>query len=720
MILSFNHLKKYLPNYKLSTKDVEYALNELGIEVETVTKFSDVEGLVFAKVLDVYQNPESDRLDIVKLLTKNGEVQIQTNNRILKPGDLTICFPVGAKKGDMTFNEVVLKGHKSQGMMAAWSEIGYDWELLADKNQVLVLPNDFATIEDDAMAKLGLDDYLIEISTTANRNDANSYYIIAKELAAFFETDFVFEINPVESNFESNFKLVNNEAKVDYLSFVEVKGNKETSLEDKMLLAKHNISSKFAWSINLTNLCLIEIGAPAHVYDASKITDDLGTKITSDKFVILGNKEVEVKDVLTICDSEKNISLACVMGLENTKTEESSNDLLFEIGVFDPKLIRHGAKEIKLNSNSSNQGSRVITPEIANLGINFIRSYCNGLAISQTINPINVPNKKEIQQNDELIKRYANINDLSVFDDAKKKLTKLDFEFIDNKILVPNYRYDVEIFEDIIEEIFRFYSYKNFEPAKYLNAPIATNQRNITKEKFTAVGFSEVRTFTLVSKEKNLLNIFDFDANISLMTYVSKEREQIRNSIITSMQEVVEYNQKRKMTNINIFEKGMVNNNQMVYGLASTTMSFLELKQVIINFLDDRELEFKPLNDNQYIHPNVSAYIHKNNELIGWIGKIHPLYDQTNAFYAEFKEIPTKKATKFNSVDNQQLKTLDLTFSIDLKNNIGQIIDQIKQLGDVFEIIQVDNYIKQDQRNVTLRITANEQVIQTINNTYNK
>ncbi|UWW01294.1 phenylalanine--tRNA ligase subunit beta [Mycoplasmopsis felis] len=511
--------------------------------------------------------------------------------------------------------------------------------MLDQKDQLLVLPNDFANINDDPMEKLGLNDYLIEISITANRNDANSYYVIAKELASYFNTEFNFALSEPQNTFESKFKAENGLS--NGLSFLEVNGNKEISIYEKTLLAKHNISSLFDWSVNLTNLVLINFGIPAHVYNTNKLkSKNLNSNLYSGNLNILGNKEVNVLDVLCIYNDNQPISIASVMGLENTKTDLNSNNYLFEIGVFDPKYIRHGSKEIKITSNSSNQGSRPITHYMANLAMKYIQSYCSELETSNIINEIKVPKNKIIKWDKEKLSLYAGFDILNnkKSQEIIKKLNELGFEFDNDNIIIPEYRYDINLFEDIIEEFFRFCSYDNFIPEPIRNLPVIIYKNDINKKILQHQGYSEVRTFSLISKEKNKINVFGFDKDINLLTFVSKERESIRNSIVTSLQEVIEYNQKRKINQVNIFEKGMINNNHIVYGLASTTKSFNEIKQDIINFLS-LDIDFVPLKDNSYIHPNVSAYIYYKRELIGWIGKIHPKRDVTNGFYAEFFDI---------------------------------------------------------------------------------
>ncbi|WP_027121557.1 phenylalanine--tRNA ligase subunit beta [Mycoplasma leonicaptivi] len=720
MILSLKHLNKYLPKIKLDSKEVEIALNELGFEVEQSKPFSDVKGLIFAKVLKVYPNPNSDRLDVVELQTKDGQIIIQTTNRILKENNLIICFAVGSSKDGQIFKEIKLKGLPSQGMMASWSEIGYNWEYLTDKDEILVLPNDFASLEDDPMDLLNVNDTIIEISTTANRNDANSYYYIAKELSAYFKTDFKDGLSEIKPHFESDFYVDTiKSSNVESLSFTQIKGKFSTSIYHKTLLAKHDINSKFDWAVNLTNLALIETGAPAHVYDASKLSKNMSANEIKDKITILGNKEIEVENVLAITSNNKPVSLACVMGLENSKADTDTQDYLFEIGIFNPKSVRYGAKAIKLNSNSSSQGSRIISNEVAELGMKYIRNYAKNCQISQVINPVKNKDKKKIIFDTQKLSKYSGQNNVDIFNTAIKQLESIGFEFKKDCVLVPNYRYDVNLFEDVIEEIFRFYSYSNFKPQKINSTTLKTQRRNINKNVLKYMGYTEVRTYSLVSKDKNKFNPFNFEKEINLMTFVSKERETIRNSIIISLQEIVDYNFKRKINTINIFEHGMINQEKFVYGFASTTKSFNELKQDIINFAK-MDLNFVKFDDNEMIHPNESAKIMFNNEMIGWIGKLHPKYDDYNVLYAELELKDISRSFKYQPVDFSPLKTIDLTFT--LKNNeyIGETISKIKAVSnDIFEIKQIDDYKFNDSHNVTIRITAKEDVIELINKKFN-
>lgn len=723
MLISLNKLKELLPEINLDPS-ITKVINSLGFEVESIEKFADIEGLKFGIIQDLYINPNDKRLTVATVKHKDGISTIQTTDTILKVDDLVVFFPVGSRKNDLIFTEKELKGIKSEGMFAALSELNYKHDLI-DKNgdHILVLPKNFATLSDDPIKKLGLDDYIIDISTTANRNDANSYFTLANEISAYYDKEFNFNFIDTKDSFDS--KIIVNKNLAHELTFFEVKNTNDiqSDLETRLFLAKHDIDANLGFFVNLTNLTLLFTGATCHVYDRDKIGNNISCDLFTGKTQILGNKDVEVKDVLAIYDENGEISLASVMGLEKTKVTQNSVNLAFEIGVFNPSQVRHSAKEIKMQSNSSNQASRVITPEILVRAVSFLRKNLAQFELSNIINlPLNLT-KKEIKMNYEKLALYAGVTVEEVkdkFNNTFSKLSKLGFKFVDDLVIVPNYRYDIEFFEDIIEEIFRFYSYNNFNPIQPNIKPLLTKTRDNLKNLIQSNGYQEVRTFSLVSKAKNFINPFNFSSNVSLLTFVSKEREQIRNSISVSLQEVIEYNQKRKIDLLNIFEIGMINDNKFVCGFASTIKTFFELKQDIVNIFKLDNVEFIPFKDNEMIHPNVSAKILSNNELIGWIGKIHPKVDNTDAFYAEIMLDNAAQKIKFTDINYEPLKTIDLTFTLEKYENITNKINEIKNIAKIFDVVQIDEYHKENTKNVTLRIYANEQEIELINNKYNK
>ncbi|WP_027120348.1 phenylalanine--tRNA ligase subunit beta [Mycoplasmopsis lipofaciens] len=724
MIITLKELNKFLPN-KVLDISIEKAINNLGYEVESITPFSDVKGIKFAKVLDVYKNTNSKNLNVVKLLTNTGEITIQTVAQNAKKGCVTVAFVEGAQKGNIVFGSKEMAGINSQGMLSGFSELGFDSSKLPFNKDDLIMLNENIHLNLDPIDYFELNDYIIDITTPANRSDTNSYYVLARELAAYYKTEFKwFETNKTLSpKIKSKIKVKTNEANA--LSLIEAKlKNTISPLKDMLFLAKHSIEAKNNWAINLTNMTILLTGAPSHVYDSTKIGNKLTCSTFSGDIEILGNKQVKLDKVLAIQDENKVISLACVMGCENSCVTDKTKNVVFEIGCFDNKKIREAAKQIKIDSISSIQGGKKINIEMLILGMKYIQFRLNqeGQLFSQFINLPKSKKGNSILQNRRKLATYANcdLKDLKKFNDVENALKSIGFKFDKNRVIAPNYRQDIENFEDIIEEYFRFYGYSNFKPVETLLSPYKVDYRNINKDLIQSMGYKEVRTFTLTNSENNKLDPFNFNKNIKLKTFVSKEREEIRNSIITSIIEVADYNLKRKINNLNLFEYGMINNNKFVYGLLTNTKNFYQLKQDVLNFLKVENLKFIPFKDNKFIHPNVSAKIYHNETFIGWIGKLHPKYSNLNVLVAEFYDINSTPLKEFQEYDSKQLKYIDLTFELNEKDNIGSKITEIKEIAKIYEINQIDEFQHNNKNNITLRITGENNEIEKINKIFNK
>ncbi|VEU78211.1 phenylalanine--tRNA ligase subunit beta [Mycoplasmopsis columbinasalis] len=776
MLVSLKQVNKFLQlqTNPISKDELENIFNRLGYEVESVTPFSQAQGIKFGKVLDVKPNPNSKNLNVVQLETATGNVTIQTVATNAQVGYWAVAFVEGAKLGEITFTTKMMAGVASQGMLSGFPELGYDVKYLPYSEDDLVMLNtsEFPELNltTDPLEFFDLNDFIFDITTPANRSDVNSYATLVDEIAAEYGVtvpELLWTNKPITKSFKVNqadIKIAKVSEFNQHLMFFEVDvKNAQTKFANLLLLAKHHIEVKNIWAIDMTNLALLLLGTPVHAYDATKIGKKLWCELYTGKLEILGKKEVDVKDVIIVRDENKPISIASVMGLENSAVTAQTQKVVFEIGTFDSKKIRQAAKQIKIDSSASVQGARGISGHTLLRVFDFIKNQgaLDGLAtakIAPTLAGKNfneyltwkndaelkkhsfLPKSRKIRFNPKTLALYANVSENKAklqFKDAADKLEKLGFLFLNRTtgkkrikaerlsantdIYAPLYRNDVKSTEDIIEELFRFTNYDSFvsQAPKLRNYEVQT--RNVDKEKLAGAGYQEVRTFSLTSKEKNKFNPFAFEQDVNLKTFVSLEREVVRNSILPSLLEVAEYNLKRKITSFNLFENGMINYNEYVYGLVSSVKSVQELKQDVTNFLGTNNLSFAPFTDNELVHPKVSAKIYQDGKFIGWVGKFIPTFDKYGLVVAEFKTPKqTKKTTLFAEYNNEPFKSIDLTFELEPQTHIKHIVDELQTKFKVYEIKQIDEFLKDDKNYPTLRITAEAETIQLINDYYNK
>lgn len=709
MIFSYKKLLQII-GHELSLDQMKNAINKIGFEVESIEKFVDIEGIKFGYVEKTYKNPNADKLTVCEIKFADQNRIIQTNATNVKENDYLIAFVPGSRKDQMVFSSKKLKDIESEGMLASINELGFDASLYS-KFEHGIFTFGKVDLNLDPMEFFDLNDYLIDISILSNRSDANSYYIMAKEIAAFYQLDIKEKLNDKKNNLETDINIVKSD---EYLltMFESETLDIKLSIQDKLLLLKSGVKL-INEAVDLTNLNLIMTGMPTHCYDKNKIDfNNLSAGLYTGKFTMLGNQEVELKNAFAILDNQmKPISLAGIMGSEKTKVDDNSEKIIFEMGIFSTKNVRNTKKQILLDTMSFRQSSKKISLGTLELGYKFLVSHLN--KFSKLINFSNI-NQNVIEFDYEFLNKMANKNILEEekFKNAKKSLELLGFKFDKNLIYIPTYRHDIFNKEDMVEEFFRFYGYENFIPEqpKYKTLDKIYHYddfHNIV----SSMGYRQVWTYSLVSKKSNIFNPFNFESSIELMTFVSKEREVIRDSIAISLAEVIEYNIKRKINSVDIFDIGMVNKYDRVIGLASTTKSFEQIKNDIQR-LFKKSLTFVRATEDIF-NPSVSAKIYLENKMIGWIGKIHPKLKISDAYFAEVVE-PIYESDKNNliSFTENPLKYRDITFTIKFKESIKYYIDKIKSIDLlIYKVEIIDEFILEESKKITLRILFEDQIL---------
>ena len=693
MIFSYKELKR-LANLSSSTKleDVVKAINTIGFEVEETKPFGDVTGVKFGKILEITKNPNADNLNVCKIEFSDKIRVIQTNASNVKKGMVILAFVPGSKMGDIKFASKELKGINSEGMLTSLEEIGVPKELIRSSIAGLITSYDIKDISKDPIKVLDLQDTLIDVDILSNRSDAQSYIIMARELSAYFGTEII-KFSSKEGKIVSSLKV--KESIEKSLVLMSGKNNFNINIKDQLLLSKTGIKS-INDIVDLSNLALIMTGQPTHAYDSSKVSKDFEVSKVSEKVIVFGNKEVELKDDLVIMSGGKVVSLAGVIGLESTGSYENTKNFILEMGRFNIKDVRKIAKTIKMNTSSSIQSSKEIALGTTILAIEYISSILKDFS-----KPVNLPKEEviEVEYSFEDTKRLAgfDITKEKNWNKTIKSLETLGYEFKDNKVIVPSYRHDIKTKQDMNEEVFRFFGYDSFKPMKPAIIPTTVKHIKDIKQNIAAQGYQEVVTYSLISEDKNIINPFNFAKIIKLETFVSKEREVIRSSQAHSLLEVVEYNQKRKMESINLFSQGMIGEGIESIILTSTRNCFNRLKRDVINLLPSG-IEFKRY-EGKELHDGVSALIMLKNKVIGWIGKVSPMLTNIDVYMAEFilwEGSITKEVKKYST---EPLKSRDVTYELKEKEDIASYIENV----EAKEIKVIDTFKKDGINKVTVR-----------------
>ncbi|MGX9358985.1 phenylalanine--tRNA ligase subunit beta [Mycoplasma sp. 2575] len=704
MIFSFKTLCR-LANLQTHTiEDVVEAINSIGFEVEQYYKFSDVEGIKICHVTNTYKNPQADRLTVCEVEYSDGhKAIIQTTATNMKKGQYVLSFVPGSRSKEIIFAPRKMKGITSEGMFVSLDELGFNSNVIPEEfgNQIFQL--DKIDLNIDPITYFDLDDYMIEVSILSNRADAQCYLVMARELAAFFDTEIKWpkKANPnLISSFEV--KKLND---THSFSLVEASNsNLRCSLQEQMLLWRHNIKT-FNNAVDLTNLVLLFAGVPCHIYNKEDLQSNVfNVDYYSGKLNILGNKEVELKNALCVFNNETPISIAATIGLEQYQFKKESQKVIFELASFNIMSVRKNAKQIKLNTNSSMRASREISDGSLILAYNFLAQY-----LTDYSHQINVPktHKKSILIDKSYLNKYAgfSINKTKKFNEVMKKISKLDFKFKNDESVVvfPTYRYDLNTLQDFVEEVFRFYGYDNF-PLKQPKITRLNYDINNVYEYYRTLAnknYSNVRTYTLIKPEDNIFDPFNIREILNAVDAKNYDHSQVRLSFIHSLNEVAIHNEKQGFKKGSYFDIGMIGRKMNILGLCSNIKSFAEIKQDVMS-LTNKQLEFKKTHSTIF-HPNASCVIYLGSEMIGYIAKIHPQIINSDYIFAEIMlDKLLNDSNTFINYRHEPIKTRDITFELNKHETVEKIIEKIKSIKGIYSYKIIDTFYKNnDTKNVT-------------------
>lgn len=656
-------------NIDLAVEDLENSLVQLGHEVEAVETYAN-EKVVVGLVESVEKHPEADRLNICSVNVGETEnLQIVCGAPNVAANQLVPVAMVGAKFGDFKIKKAKLRGVVSQGMICSLAELGLDKSVLTDSDTDGIHVYDVAQIGQNAFTALTLEDNVLELALTANRGDCQSYTGVVRDLKALCNEKFTATTyNAVESTFTTNFQVENLDEASKLLSAVEIKNvtAQASPMWLKIFLAKHKIKTQNVL-VDLTNYVLLQTGIPMHAYDADKLSGSIKlTRLNApEKFTALDESEYELKaNDLVIMDEQKVVSLAAVMGSNETKITEETTNILVEVGVFDPVGVRKTATSIGKKTDASMRAEKGID---ANMAMEAINLFVSELAKIMEIEVSNVVKSNDVElTTSEVSLRFIDVNrilgiEVSI-DDVKSILTNLSFETVaetktDITIKVPSWRFDIHNDHDLIEEVIRIVGMQKVSVAEKLDT-FVTKTKIITDEKIKIErelenlvldsGLNQVVTYSLVNEK----TLSEFNKNplekVELMMPLSKEHAVYRQSLVPSLMKVCEYNFARQMRTVNIFEIAntyRLVNDELVeeyfvsglvagvkndyFALEKTMYDFYDAKAVVESILNYYNINYEIVKTNEQIaelNPYAHADVIVDGQVVGFIGKTHPNY----------------------------------------------------------------------------------------------
>ena len=777
MNTSLSWIKVYVPDLECTNQEYFDAMTLTGTKVEGYEALDkNLEKIVVGKVLKVERHPDADKLVVCQVNVGSETTQIVTGAPNVAEGQLVAVVLDGGKVagghdgGPLPENGIAIKagklrGVESNGMMCSIEELGSSREFYpeAPEDGIYVFDDD-ADVKpgDDAVKALGLRDTVFEYEITSNRVDCYGIMGIAREAAATFKKKY---IKPDES-----VKGAGGNA-ADYIS-VEIKDADLCSRYCARIVKNVKIAPSPKWMqrrlasngirpinnlVDITNYVMLEYGQPMHAFDYNTIA---GKKIVvrrakdGDVFTTLDGQERKLdSEVLMICDGEKEIGIAGIMGGENSMITTDVDTVLFEAATFNGPNIRKSAKRIGLRTDASGIFEKGLDPVNAEAAINRACHLIEEIGCGEVVDGI-VDVKSPIKPLVRLEFCPDKYNAL-LGTDVKKdqmleifKALEIEYDAAKNELVIPSFRQDLVGQADIAEEVARFYGYDKI-PETLPKGEATTGKlsyklriEEIARNVAEFCGFSQGMTYSFESPK--VFDKLNLDADdklrdaIKILNPLGEDFSIMRTLPLNGMLTSLSTNYNRKNKDVRLYELANIyipkslpltelpdERMQFTLGFYGEG-DFFTMKGVVEEFLSQvgmfDKITYDPEAGKKFLHPGRQANIIYKGKVLGYLGEVHPAvldnYEIGTKAYVAVLEIPeilpfTTFDRKYEGIAKFPAVLRDISMLVPKNVLVGQLEDVIRQRGgkiledctlfDIYEGSQVKEGFKSVAFSLTLR-----------------
>lgn len=766
MKTSLNWIKDLVPG--LTCTDQEYidAMTLSGTKVEGYEKLDeDLDKIVIGQVKKIEKHPDAEKLVICQVdIGKPDLLQIVTGAPnvfegakvpvVLDGGRVAGGHDGSRTPGGIKIKKGKLRGVESYGMMCSIEELGSSREMFPDapENGLYIMKDD-AVVGESAVSYLGLDDTVVEYEVTSNRVDCFSMLGVAREAAATFDKKFV---PPVVT------KTGNQEDVNDYIK-VTVKDQDLCSRYTARVVKNIKFAPSPEWMqkrlraqgirpinnlVDITNYVMEEFGQPMHAYDLDTIA---GKEIIvrraqkDEKFVTLDGQERSMDDsVLMICDADKAVGMAGIMGGENSMITENVHTMLFEAACFDGTNIRLSSKKVGLRTDASAKFEKGLDPNLAMEAMDRACQLVEELGAGEIVGGAIdfYPVKKEGRRIPFEPDKYNHLLGTEIPAEQMLEYFKridLGFDEKTNEILVPSWRQDLECDADIAEEVARFFGYANIPvtlpdgESTHGKISFKLYMEDLARECAEFCGFSQAMTYSFESPKVYDKLLIPEDSKMRQAVPISnplgEDYSIMRTLSLNGMLSSLSTNFGRRNKDVRLYELGNIylpkqlpvtelpdERMQFTLGMYGDG-DFFTMKGVVEEFLYKVGMRNKPEYDPNaalpFFHPGRKANVLYNGEVIGYIGEVHPTvaanYAIKDRVYIAVIDMPKilENASfdfKYEGITNFPVSSRDLSMVVPKEVLVGDIERVFDQKGgkylegyelfDVYEGAQIKKGFK--------------------------
>ena len=668
MLVPISWLKDYV-DINVSIPTLAKKLVGIGFEVEDIIyQEKQATNVVVGKIVKVDKHPNADRLRVTQIDIGGKTIQVVTNVPV--EGGETIAVALdGAHLADgHDIKKGELRGVLSEGMLCGLEEVGVTVDDVQNQKAGDILRfEEGTTLGQNALKALGYDDIILDVSVTANRPDCNSIYKMAKEVAVALNTDCR---EPV-----IDYKVCSCGAKVTDMVSVDVQnqdlcprymaaGVKNIKIFPSSQKIKSRLRAVGIRPINnivdITNYVLIEIGQPMHSFDKRELE---GNRIVvrnakeNEVIVTLDGKENKLNEsMLVICDSDRPVAVAGIMGGANSGIQDDTNEVVFEAAKFARDNIRRTSRALNLRSDSSSRFEKGIDFASQEYGIKRALTLVYQSGSGDIVDGL-IDVKVDYQSLREIPFTTKKISEILGCKVPKNTLVsilaRLGIEVREDGkqlvALVKEDREDIVGVNDIAEEFIRVYGYSHIKPTLFEYAGLAEGTLpdkdkfvNVIKDTLKACGLMESVTYSFTSpKFAALLNLDENDTArnaIKLKNPLGEALSVMRTTLAHSMIETLVYNVTHFNKSARLFEIANVylpkslpleelpiEESRLCIGEYGDGADYFELKGAIEQVFRALHIDVKYARANKpFLHPGRSAEIFVGDKCVGYLGELHP------------------------------------------------------------------------------------------------
>lgn len=676
MKISYQWLNQFVDTDQIDPQELADQVSLTGIEVASVIAPDEgLKKIVVGHVLTTKPHPNSDHLSICQVdIGAEEPVQIVCGAPNVAADQYVIVALPGSRIADnVKIKRGKMRGEASEGMICALQEIGFSDNVVPKEfqNGIYVFPNP-EPVGELVFKYLGMDDRLIDFDITPNRADTLGMHGAAWEVGAMLHKRPQFpEVKVTEGSTKTSDLLkvtvANQEVVPQYL--LKVVQNVEIQASPLWLQIRlwNNGIRPINNVVDITNFVMLEYGQPLHAFDYDKLaTKEILVRQAQDQEQLVtldGEQRTLVSDDIVITDGQKPVAIAGTMGGLDSEITTTTHNAVIESAVFNDTSVRKTAQRHNLHTEATTRFEKGIdessTEEALQRAVQLLEELANG----QSSQGVLVGNQV-IPEPKQILVDPKHVNHVLGTEISADKMAEImdDLGFAHEKqgeqmlVTVPIRRWDIAIQADLIEEIARLYGYENLPST--LPVGVQTigrfNQRQTLirkiKANLLANGLDEVISYALVNEKEAAAFTYNPVDNVKLAWPMTQDHAYLRQNLISGLLNDLKYNLARKQNDVQIFEQGNifhkiddVHQPEEIPTVAALwtgevsadswitkkqSVDFYYAKGVLTNLFENLGIadliSYQSDDTIAELHPGRTAKLMIGDQLLGFIGEIHP------------------------------------------------------------------------------------------------